>query len=94
VPALDLSQVRVTARPAKPDYPLLAQKAGIQGSVVVPILVGVEGIPLSARAVDGPGPLRRAAETFALAFRFEPYRVNGVPQAFRFTLTVTFTLRN
>ncbi len=90
---LDLSRIEVKSRPPRPDYPLLAQKTGVQGSVVVPILVGVDGVPLSARAVDGPSLLRSAAEKFALAYRFEPYRVNGVPHPFQFTLTVTFTLK-
>jgi len=93
VPTLDLSRIAVQSRPPKPDYPLLAQKAGIQGSVVVPILVGADGVPISARAVDGPPLLRSAAEKFALAWRFAPYRVNGIAQAFQFTLTVTFTLK-
>ncbi|MGA2079876.1 MAG: energy transducer TonB [Holophaga sp.] len=92
IPTLDVSQVRVSFTPPRPGYPLLARKAGVQGSVLVAIRVGPDGVPISAQAADGPLLLRKAAEAFALGYRFEPYRVNGMPQDFRFNLTVAFTL--
>jgi protein TonB len=89
---LTFSQVKVRFQPPKPDYPPLAKLARIQGSVVVQIMVGLDGIPISARAMQGPFQLRSSAETFALAWRFEPHMLDGVPQVSRFTLTVLYRL--
>jgi hypothetical protein len=54
--------------------------------------VGVDGIPISASALEGPYPLRATAEAYALAWKFEPYLQNGVAMASRFSLSVTFKL--
>lgn len=89
---LDLTQIREKYRPAAPSYPPLARTARVQGDVVVQILVGITGVPTSARALTGPLPLRSAAESYAMAWRFEPFLWNGVPQASRFNLTVSFRL--
>jgi protein TonB len=90
---LESTQVKIKFRPPPPDYPALARRAGVQGTVVVQILVGPDGVPVSARALEGPFMLRAAAEAYALAWRFHPPLVNGVPQASRFTLTMPFTLK-
>jgi len=89
---LESTQVKITFRPPPPEYPPLAKRAGVQGTVVVQILVGPDGVPVSARAMEGPLMLRATAEAYALAWRFSPPLVNGVPQASRFTLTMPFTL--
>lgn len=89
---LDLTQIREKYRPAAPSYPPLARTARVQGDVVVQILVGITGVPTSARALTGPLPLRSAAESYAMAWRFEPFLWNGVPQESRFNLTVSFRL--
>ena len=90
---VDYSQVKVKHQPPPPPYPALAKIARIQGTVVVEITVGADGIPVSARALEGPPQLRDAAVAYAMQWRFEPCLVGGVPQQARFKLTMPFKLR-
>lgn len=86
------SQVEVLYQP-KLDYPPMAFRAGIQGTVKVSIVVGLDGIPASAKAFEGPPILRSSAEAYALKWRFKPSTENGVPVLANFTLTVVFKLK-
>lgn len=90
---LDITQIREKSRPPLPAYPPLARSARIQGDVVVQIVVGRDGVPVSARALDGPVQLRAAAEAYAMAWRFEPFLQNGVPLVSRFSLTVSYRMK-
>lgn len=89
----DFSQMKIKFQPPAPPYPPLAKIARIQGTVVVEITVGPDGIPLSAHAVEGPAQLRDTAEKYAMQWKFEPAMLNGVPQTARFKLTMPFKLR-
>lgn len=90
---LDITQIREKSRPPLPAYPPLARNARIQGNVVVQIVVGRDGVPMSARALEGPVQLRAAAEAYAMAWKFEPYLQNGVPLVSRFSLTVSYRMK-
>ena len=90
---LTLGQVRAKFQPPEPAYPDLARSARVQGTVVVQVEVGADGVPVSARALQGPFLLRSAAIAHAMAWRFYPYLMNGVPRTFHFTLTVSYTLK-
>jgi protein TonB len=89
---MEFTKVRIKFKPPVPEYPALARSARIQGTVVVEVTVGPDGIPSRARALEGPMLLRATAETYAMRWRFFPPLLNGVPQASRFTLTMPFTL--
>lgn len=89
----DFSQMKEKYRPPAPAYPPLARIARIQGTVVVEIVVGPDGIPISAKAIEGPAQLRKTAEDYAMQWKFEPALLNGVPQTARFKLTMPFHLR-
>ena len=89
----DFSQMKVKYQPPPPAYPPLAKIARIQGTVVVEIIVGTDGIPTSAHAVEGPPQLRAVAEAYAMGWKFEPAMLNGSPQTARFKLTMPFKLR-
>jgi len=89
---LDISQVREKYRPPMPPYPPLAKMARIQGNVQVQLLVGPDGVPISARAVQGPYQLRASAEKYAMTWTFVPYRRGGVAMASRFTINYSFKL--
>jgi protein TonB len=89
----DFSQMKTKFQPPAPAYPPLAKIARIQGTVVVEITVGPDGIPISAHAVEGPAQLRQTAEAYAMSWKFEPAMLNGVPQTARFKLTMPFKLR-
>jgi protein TonB len=90
---LDFSQVRPKTRPPAPSYPPLARSAGIQGVVAVQIIIGPDGVPVSAHAMSGPSQLRAAAETNSLAWRFQPFLLNGRAQSCRFLVTFTFRIK-
>jgi protein TonB len=90
--ALDFSQVKVAFRPPEPPYPPLARMARIQGTVVVELTVGLDGVPLGAMALEGPFQLRAAAQAYAMAWRFVPTREGGQPVVSRFKLSVTYRL--
>ena len=89
----DFSQMKTKYQPPAPPYPPLAKIARIQGTVVVEITVGPDGIPIAAHAVEGPAQLRKVAEEYAMSWKFEPAMLNGVPQTARFKLTMPFKLR-
>lgn len=87
---IEASKVEYTYRPPPPPYPRLAQMARIQGTVNVQVQVGADGVPVSAKALDGPYQLRAAAEAYALTWRLKAPTVNGVPRPFQFDLKVIF----
>ena len=89
----DFSQIKVKLQPPPPPYPPLAKIAKIQGTVVVEIVVGLDGVPTKATALEGPPQLRPTAENYAMQWRFEPALLNGQPQMARFRLTMPFKLR-
>lgn len=90
---LEFSQIRVKRQPPAPPYPMAAKARRIQGTVVVQLNVGVDGLPTRAVAVEGPSELLMTALGYALNWEFEPARLNGVPQAARFRLSMPFRLR-
>ena len=89
----DFSQMRIKFQPPAPPYPALAKIARIQGTVVVEITVGPDGIPIAAHSVEGPAQLRKTAEDYAMGWKFEPAMLNGVAQTARFKLTMPFKLK-
>jgi protein TonB len=89
----DFSQIKIKYQPPAPPYPPLAKIAKIQGTVVVQVTIGLDGIPVKATAIDGPPQLRQYAENYAMQWKFEPAMLNGVPQMAKFTLTMPFRLK-
>jgi outer membrane biosynthesis protein TonB len=71
----------------------MAKLARIQGTVSIEITVGVDGVPIAAHATEGPMQLRQAAEAYALKWRFEPVKGNGVPVIGTWPLKVMYQLR-
>jgi protein TonB len=90
---LAFTEVSFKYRPAKPPpYPAMAKSARIQGLVVVQVLVGVDGVPISATALEGPAQLRAAAMSDAMTWRINPPTLNGFPQVSRIKITYNFQL--
>jgi len=75
-----------------PEYPELARRAGVQGTVAVDIVVSVEGTVTQVRFVSGPKALSQAAMDAVRWWRFEPYSVNGQPATVETTVFVNFQL--
>jgi len=89
--APDANPVRPKYQPPPPAYPPLAKLARIQGTVVVQVAIGPDGVPMGVKATSGPAQLRPTAEAYAAQWRFHPSRVNGRYTAT--TFTIPFTLR-
>jgi protein TonB len=88
----ETATIKVLVQPPPPAYPESARAAHIQGTVIVELLVGPDGIPISAKALDGPVELRSTAEEYALKYRFSPALHDGKPQPIRFSLHLPFKI--
>lgn len=88
----DFESLRIKYTPPKPPYPPFARSAGIQGTVRVEVVVGTDGVPISAKAFEGPPMLRSTAEAQALKYRYEPAMENGEPVIAMTVFKMTFTI--
>lgn len=77
----------------KPVYPDLAQKARVQGVVIVEALIGQDGRVEGARVLRSIPLLDQAALDAVRQWEFNPTLMNGVPVPVIMTLTVNFTLQ-
>ncbi len=77
------------------DYPPDAEAAGVQGAVVLSIVIGEDGEVRQAEVVDpGPHPGFGPAALHAVAqFRFRPAEIDGVPSAVEISYRYEFVLR-
>ena len=79
-------------RRVEPEYPGSARQAGIQGSVVLEVRVGLEGTVENVQLVSGPTELAPAAMDAVKQWRFKPHIVDGRPMAMQTTVRLTFRL--
>ena len=68
-------------RMTKPNYPTEALRAGVQGNVVVEMLVSEAGEPDQIKVIDSIPVLDAAALDCVREWRFEPARKGGQPVA-------------
>jgi TonB family protein len=68
-----------TVSSVNPPYPPMAKAAGVTGRVTVQVLISDFGDVLCSRAVAGHPLLRRAAESAASEWRFEPAENGNTP---------------
>jgi len=73
-----------------PDYPAEARQAGLQGVIVLDIVVGSDGSVEEMRPLNGPALLAHSAMDALRWWKFEPYRVNGKPTPAETTVAVEF----
>jgi TonB family protein len=81
----------------KPQYTKEAMAAGIQGTVMMSLVVRSDGTvgPVEVtRSLDKTYGLDESAVAAARQWRFEPGRKDGKPVAVEVTLELTFTLRD
>jgi TonB family protein len=76
-----------------PQYPELARQAGVQGTVMLDIVVSKGGVT-QVKFVSGPEALSQAAMDAVRWWRFEPYFINGQPATVETTVLVDFRLVN
>jgi TonB family protein len=78
----------------QPVYPQSAKAAGIQGTVILHAIIGMDGRPLSVRVMnqDADPDLARASVEAVSQWRYEPTLLNGNPIEVDTTIEVSFTL--
>jgi protein TonB len=76
-----------------PLYPTIAQKAGIEGVVIIEAVIAVDGSVRDARVLKSVALLDRAAIDAVKKWRYAPTRLNGVAVPVIVTVTVQFRLQ-
>jgi TonB family protein len=75
-------------------YPPEAEKAGIQGNVVLKLTIDKEGSVTAAEVLEPAGHgFDEAAQAAALRFKFKPATRDGVPFAAKIKYSYAFTLK-
>jgi len=77
---------------AAPQYPPRAREQGLEGDVVVAMLVDTAGSVASVDIVSGPFVFRDAARTAALSSVFQAARIDTVPVPYRVVQRFSFRL--
>ncbi len=85
--------IATTVDQAGNSYPLLAQRARVEGSVVLQALIGADGVIQDLRVLSGPSILAPAAQQAVRQWRFRPYLQNGQPVETKANITVNFTIK-
>ena len=80
------------AHEVAPEYPESARQAGVQGTVLLGIVVSPDGAVTQIKPVSGPDALSKAAIDAVRWWRYQPYLVNGQPTIVESTVTVHFKL--
>lgn len=88
---VDEEPVRLSIDP--PVYPDMARSAGVEGTVLVRVLVGRDGKVRSAIVVDGPQMLHEPAAACAKTAIFRPALQNNKPVEVWVIIPVVFQLR-
>ncbi|GEM_PF-113672 len=77
------------------DYPDIARQAGIEGMVVIQIVVGAEGVPTDPFVARSAGEvLDIAASNAVMKLRFEPGRQRGKAVPVRLAIPIRFRLKD
>jgi len=76
------------------DYPLVAEREGIQGQVIVLVQISETGDVDSAEVVSGDPELKDAALHAAKKFKFQPFIRDGKPIKVRTKLPFNFYFRD
>jgi len=76
----------------EPAYPPTARAAGIQGVIILEIVIGTDGAVSNARVLRSIPLLDQAALDAVRQWRYEPTLLNGVPTPVIMTATVNFSL--
>ena len=91
VPFHVLSEKPVPVHTVNPEYPELARKAGIQGLVVVKVLIGTDGSVEEVEVVKSHPMLDDEAVKAARQFRFTPGKQRD--RVVRVWMSIPFTFR-
>jgi protein TonB len=76
----------------KPAYPEWAREAGIEGKVLLRVLVGIDGTPKRVVVVAGPKGLSEEAQKAIARWKFHPGLANHIPVEVWVEVPVVFRL--
>jgi protein TonB len=76
-----------------PRYPEIAQRVGVDGTVIIEAVISVDGSVRDARVLKSVALLDRAALDAVKQWRYAPTRLNGVAVPVIVTVTVQFRLQ-
>jgi len=76
----------------EPEYPPIAIQAQVQGIVILEAVVGHNGRVEDVRVLRSIPLLDKAAITAVRQWRYSPLLLNGTPERFVLTVTVSFSL--
>ena len=76
----------------RPVYPDDAQAAGVEGVVILDIVISTEGSVIATSVLRSVPMLDDAAEHAVMQWRFEPTLLNGEPVEIEMVVTINFTL--
>ncbi len=88
-----VEQVPEPVKQVAPEYPEVARKAGLTGTVFVEFTVGKDGLVKGARVVRGPTIFHDAALAAVFQFVFKPAMQNDKPVSVRMTQPIRFRLK-
>ena len=95
-PAEHVSSVEQTMSmqpPAGIPYPMLSEQSKVQGSVVVEVLVGADGVIQNTKVVSGPPILASAAREAVRQWHFKPFLQDGKAVPTKATVTVNLKIK-
>lgn len=78
----------------RPLYPAMSKRLGEQGQVVHSVLIGVDGLPISARLVKSSGFDRLDAAAYAavMSWRYVPGKRNGLATQMSYNAPINWVL--
>jgi periplasmic protein TonB len=80
-------------RNVQPEYPLIAQRARVQGVVILEARIGTTGKVEDVRVLRSIPLLDQSAIDAVRQWEYQPTLLNGVPVPVIMTVTVNFTLQ-
>jgi TonB family protein len=84
--------VEILGRPVEPVYPLTAQQAHVQGSVVLQARIREDGTVASLEVISGPTMLTAAALEAVKQWQFKPHYEAGKAVPAETRITVNFSI--
>jgi TonB family protein len=84
--------LEILGRPKEPIYPLTAQEANVQGSVVLQASIGEDGNVQALQVLSGPSMLTSAAMEAVKQWHFKPHYEAGKAVSTETRITVNFTI--
>ncbi len=79
-------------RKVAPEYPSVAKNKGIQGTVILQVVIGIRGKVTDIQTISGPSALQDAATDAVRQWVYQPYLLDGEPIEVVTRINVVFSL--